>query len=51
VQKHHEQISWTIKSTRCYMYGEIGARSAGPGPGLVIIWCSGNREHERYLRR
>ena len=37
MQKHHEQNSWTTKSTRCYMYGKIGVRSADRGPRLVII--------------
>jgi hypothetical protein len=33
VQKHHEQISWTMKSTRCYMYGD-GLRLMALGLGL-----------------
>ena len=37
MQKHHEQISWTTKSTRCYMYVEIESVSC---LGLQIGVCS-----------
>jgi hypothetical protein len=40
VQKHHEQISWTMKSTRCYMYGDgLGLMALGLGLGkLSVPW-------------
>lgn len=52
MQKHHEQISWTTKSTKCYMYGKIGATLADLGLGLMIIRCSRRRsDDERKLCR